>query len=160
MPSEVFAGITAFKTLLDITKSLSELDEAASSKATLETSEIIKLQTALLTAQHEQLALVERVGSLKERLAEFENWESEAERYELQDIGKGSSAYVLKPEVSTEEKAHYLCATCFQNRKKSILQPQNWDPGRCQVWICAPCGSFLYTSGIAMPQHAKLHPRK
>ena len=41
------------------------------------------------------------------------DWRTEAQRYELRDIGSGNWAYMLKPEERGSEYPAWLCPTCF-----------------------------------------------
>ena len=61
---------------------------------------------------------------MEKEITDFEAWEAEKQRYELKDVGAGSIAYALKKDAQGSEPAHYICAACYQHRRKSILQPK------------------------------------
>lgn len=67
MVSEVFAGLGAFKTMLDMAKALKDINDA-----TIRNGAIIELQEKILTAREAQSALLERIGELEEKVAGFE----------------------------------------------------------------------------------------
>jgi hypothetical protein len=117
MVAEFAAGLSAFKTMLDLAKGLRDISDAAARNVA-----VIELQEKILIAQQTQSALVERVSSLEEQLAELEAWEADKQRYELKEIASGQFAYVLKPETAAGEPAHILCANCYGHNQKSILQ--------------------------------------
>jgi hypothetical protein len=108
MVGEVFAGLGAIKTAFDIAKGLKDIDDAARRNAA-----VIELQEKILTAQQEQMALVERIGELEKQIERFETWEAEKKRYKLTDYGGGTFAYALKPEEAQGEPEHRICAHCY-----------------------------------------------
>ena len=55
-------------------------------------------------------------------MAQLEAWEAEKKRYRLTDYGGGTFAYELKPETAEGELSHRICAACYQQGHKSILQ--------------------------------------
>ena len=75
---------------------------------------------------------------LEESLKEVERWEKEKELYEIKNISPHNAfAYMLKESSGTADAEYRLCATCFEKRKKSILQP---EPARLKVLRCYDCG--------------------
>ena len=119
MVGEVFAGLGALKTAFDIAKGLKDIDDAARRNAA-----VIELQEKILAAREAQSALLDRVSELEEKVVSFEKCDTEKERYELKELIPASPtfAYTLKPNAQPPEKFHCICATCYQNRIKSILQ--------------------------------------
>ena len=84
---------------------------------------ILSVQSCALKAQTEQSALVKCERELEETLRRFESWETEKSRYELHKMGGGGFAYHLRPEeIEKGEPSHYICANCYEDRRKSILQ--------------------------------------
>jgi hypothetical protein len=148
MVGEVFAGLSALKTAFDIAKGLKDLDDATRRNAA-----VIELQEKILTAQSAQAELVETISELKSRVAELEAWDAEKQRYKLTEIGYGMTAYTLKEGMEEGEPSHRLCATCYSDGHKSIMQTETRSPGRCEVLVCHRCGSDLYLSGMRQPEH-------
>ena len=73
---------------------------------------------------------------------------TEKERYELQPVGDtGVLAYTLKDSVEPPEPPHQLCANCFNDRAKSILQPEQRNHGRAHLLVCHRCKAEIYTFG-------------
>ena len=121
------AALTGINTAVNISSGLVQLV-----KGTKAQDEVIKLNTQILAAQTsalaanaDQFALLQRVRQLETDIAHMKNWEAEKARYELHRFATGSFAYALKPSMSAGEPAHMLCANCYQQEKKRILQRQN-----------------------------------
>ena len=85
-------------------------------------AEIITAQGAALTANANQFTLLDRVRDLEKEVADLKAWRAEKKKYALQQIAPGAFAYVIKPEVRGAEPMHLLCATCYNQGLKSILQ--------------------------------------
>ena len=148
---EIFAGISALKAAFDMTKTLSDMSDAAKRDRLS-----INLQKEILSAQAAQMELVDEVSALKAELASFEKWETEKERYKLCQVSLGSLAYVLKKERADGEPAHWICAHCYQQRKRFFLQ----DAGQAEksgpdiskhLWKCPSC-----SCGIKVPFATRL----
>ena len=106
-------------------------------------AQIFAAQSNALAAQSDQFTLLESVRKLEEQIADLEAWETEKQRYELKKVASGAFAYSLKPDASGSEPRHWICTTCYQNRKKSILQEHVVNilaPGDGgTTWICPAC---------------------
>jgi hypothetical protein len=101
---------------------------------------VIELQKEILAANEAYSALTKRIGELEKEVADLKAWDAQREQYELVQIGNGSVAVMRKPNADPPEQPAWLCATCYENRKKSYLQFQapmqrNW------VYHCASCNS-------------------
>jgi hypothetical protein len=119
MVGEVFAGLGALKTAFDIAKGLKDIDDATRRNAA-----VIELQEKILAAHEAQSTLLDRISELEEKVASFERWDTEKERYDLKQLVPAAPtfAYALKPEAQPPETFHCICASCYQRRIKSILQ--------------------------------------
>jgi hypothetical protein len=115
--SAISGGLSALSAAKDITQGLMSLRDTAKFQ-----SAVVELQGKILAAQSDQFTLLETVRELKEKMAQLEAWEAEKQRYQLTDYGERTFAYSLKPEASDGEPQHRLCAACFQQGKKGILQ--------------------------------------
>ena len=105
-------------------------------KAIVETHDEMKLRdlkleftTSLLDVSQKQLALTESYQAhldaneqLKQQLAAYERWEQESQRYHLHQPAPGLFVYTLKPEHAAGQPPHWICAVCYEERKKSVLQ--------------------------------------
>src|SRR5262249_55676549 len=137
MVAEVFAGLSAFNSMFSIAKSLKDMNDAVVRNAA-----ISELWEQIIAAQTRYSAAVEQIHDLEKQLSKFETWEAEKKRYQLQKLPPGVFVYVLKPEMASGEPTHRLCAKCYQNDKKSILQESGSDYMKCHE-----CGSEFYPYG-------------
>lgn len=76
-----------------------------------------------LASQQEQLELIKRVQELEGTIAEYDNWETEKDRYEGHQIESGGFVYRLRKECKQDTGPdHCICPNCYEDRRKSILQ--------------------------------------
>lgn len=129
--------LTSLKTAADLTKTIVNLRDAAALQ-----SKVIELQLAILSAQNSALAaqneqslLLERIRTLEQDVADMKAWEAEQEKYELSEVYPGAFAYVLKEQAQAAEPSHWLCTTCYQERKKGVMNFQE-RAGRDKVFQC------------------------
>jgi rubredoxin len=145
MIAEIATGLSGIKTALDILKGAKDL------KGVAVATQIQGLQSALLDAQNGLFAAsqahamdVERIRALEAEVRGFEEWDREKARYQLQAVRPGSFAYALKPDASSSEPPHWLCPTCYQQRKKSLLQKGEFDAGSYgYLWACPSCKTAI-----------------
>lgn len=137
MVAEVFGGIAAFKAMFDITKGLKDVSDAA-----IRNSAIINLQNEILTAQQEQMALIERVRISESELAHLTTWEAEKQKYEMVGIAPKVVAYTQRNGPENANPRHYLCANCFAKGQKSFLQ-QAVRGAHIDRFKCNNCGEEL-----------------
>lgn len=119
-------------------------DSAVVQKAIELQGTIITLQSAIMTIQSEYQVLQDEKESLKKQLAELENWEAEAAKYQLIEIPPGSFAYILKPEHKENDLNYWLCTSCYSKRQKSILQNMEKTP-RGYKYSCPNCTNQFVT---------------
>lgn len=100
---------------------------------------------AAMAAKEHQKELRKKVSGLKARLAASIAWEEERATYELQRFDPGVFAYrrkrlSLAPQQRLSSEAeHLLCASCFDKRRKSVLQSTPKIERRYQVHMCPEC---------------------
>lgn len=161
MPAAVVAISSAANSLQaagNLVKSLIGLKVTAEVQA-----KIVALQTAIfdaqgdaLAAQSEQFALAQRVRELEAEVTQAKGWEAEKERYQLQQFPTGALAYVLKPEAANGEPPHRICANCYQEAHKSILQITMRHAGGEAV-ECQRCKSQLTLADFVIQRTAPDH---
>jgi hypothetical protein len=139
-------GINAAKAAIEIAKTMVGLRDSGK---LLENSidlnqKILSVQAALYEAQSEQATLVRTIRELEEEIANMKAWDAEKERYELKEVAARTFAYALKPDASGSEPSHLICATCYQQNQKSILQGSQWYGGG---WVhkCPLCKTQITT---------------
>lgn len=157
MVAEVFAGISAFNSMLSAAKALREMDNKVSLNEA-----VIDLQGQILTAQESYTTLLAKVGELENKLASYEDWEAQKQRYVLKPHGERAAlAYALQDGVEPPEHPHSICPDCYQNRKKSILQTVRHVVGFAESLTCNVCGWEGYTRGHKHAEHSgKASPRR
>jgi|SRR6185437_1315651 len=141
MVAEVFAGLSAFKTMFDMAKGLKDINDAA-----IRNGAVIELQEQILAAQEAQAALIQRVGELEKQVAGFETWKTEKEHYDLKELGEpGVLAYMLKPDVRGTKPPHWACTNCYSKRHISILLNTGESRSGRRVHRCPNCKFELAT---------------
>jgi hypothetical protein len=128
MVAEVFGGVAAFKNMYDMAKGLLDIHDAVARERA-----VLDLQREILAAREQQMSLMETVGELKKRLAEFETWEREKLRYELKKPGLSGFVYQLKPDHRGDSPPHWMCTNCFENKHIAIIQRVG------VIWLCPSC---------------------
>lgn len=107
---------------------------------------LVELRSELLSAHERTLAihaahttLIEEKRALEAKIAEFEKWEAEKQRYQLTEIATGVFAYTSKRDSERPEPAHMICAKCYEDRRKSILQSDGISTYGQESLICSRC---------------------
>jgi hypothetical protein len=124
---------------------------------------ILSAQESAIASRDYQTALLKQINKLENKIAELEAWDADAETYELSDIAQfgrtGQFAYAPKPNTYIDEPLHYLCANCFNQKHKSILQNEQREL-RTEVALCQRCGNDLYLVGARPDAPANKRPTK
>lgn len=149
--SGVLASLQAAK---EIAESLINLRgaEASQSKILELQARFLEAQQAAFSAQQHLSALVDRVAELEKEIAQLKAWNCEKERYALKAIGNGAFAYLVKPEAALAEPVHALCANCYGNHKKSILQSNGEVQWTSHAWVCPSCKAAVKANKSAVSQ--------
>jgi len=135
---------TSVKTAYDIAKGISSLN------TTVERNEAVsKVLEILLSVQSDALLMKEKhslllseIDNLKKEISEFEKWSEIERQYELKEIAAGVYVYSYKKTDKTTEPSHWICAKCYSERKKSILQRKNKSTDGT-MYICHTCNSEI-----------------
>jgi hypothetical protein len=159
--SAVAGLMTSLRSVVEITMAMKDVNDAniIQTKVFELTREIMSAQACAMEAQTAQSELLRRVRDLEEEKAKLEAWNTEKQRYKLSDLSNGRLAFALKEGMENGEPPHHLCAACYNDNYKSILQQELRNPGMCRVLSCHRCGSDLYMSGTPDPEHFKNRSR-
>ena len=125
-----FAGlITSLRSAVEITKAIMGIGDTNTLQTKMLdlTKEIMSAQSCALATQSAQLELSQSKRELEGELAKLKAWNMEKYRYELQNVGSGAVAYVLKQSMRGSEPIHWICANCFQIGKKRFLNESHSD---------------------------------
>ena len=110
--------------------------------------QVIDLQTKLFAAHAKCEELTEIKREIERKLVARENWNAEADRYQLVDLASGIPVYALNPDKAGTEPLHYLCPNCFQKQKKSILHRPAVDHAN---YKCDECSFDVRPTPAAAP---------
>jgi len=92
-----------------------------------------------MAANAEQMAMLENIRVLKSQLDSMKGWHNESTRYKLIAPWKnGSLVYALRDDAKKSDPAHYICTKCFEDGRKSLLNPSDDVKGWC-VYRCPHC---------------------
>src|SRR5260221_7209517 len=145
----IAGAVTSLRSAYELSKALVGVRDTA-----LFNDKIIELQRVILaaqsdaiSAQSDQFTLLELIRELKKQVADLEKWDAEKQKYELAEITSGVFAYALKATASPAEPKHLICANCYEQGHKSILQTETRFPGRYEVGVCHACTAEIVLNG-------------
>lgn len=144
----ITATISGLKTTGDIINSIlkAKTSDAINAAVRDANSHLLAIQGDMLSSQSEQLAMVEEIRNLKEKIANLEAWYTEKNRYQLEDLwGTGVVAYALKESMSKGEPPHYLCTNCYEEGKKRILNMQTNRKNGRKMLVCPHCNTEFHS---------------
>jgi Zn finger protein HypA/HybF involved in hydrogenase expression len=149
--AEISSALGALQSAANIVTTLMGIRRAGddSSKLIELNGKIIAAQSSIIQANAAQSAPVDRIRELERTIADLETWDAEKTRYELKSLAPGSFAYGLKANENGSEPIHYICQSCYENRKKSILQRKPPNPiaaqefGEKATYVCPRCHSEI-----------------
>lgn len=103
----------------------------------------IEVIDQLLEAKAAQMTMQDALMKLQDEQKKRDRFQAEAHRYALTRTDLGAMVYSLKPDEARGEPPHDLCATCFEDQIKSVLQPV-----KSNTLGCNRCGgTFLKPDG-------------
>jgi hypothetical protein len=106
------------------------------------------LQFRIISLQDENMSLKDAIRGYEAQIKQHEEWKETEGRYKLKEVGRGSFAYVYQqPTEADATPTHYLCATCFENEKKSILQ-RTGPVGSGVSFVCPVCKNSVIVKNI------------
>ena len=85
-------------------------------------SRLVDLMDQLIQAKEAQMMTQKALLELQQEQVRRERFALEVERYALSATDMGGLVYELKPDDDRGEPPHSLCANCFEQGQKSILQ--------------------------------------
>lgn len=116
---------------------------------------ILSAQSSAIDAKLQQTTLLEQISALEAKIASFEKWDAEKQRYKLTQAAPGIVAHVLKRSEAQGEPGHALCPNCYEKRTKSILQ-HNGEMILVKIaHVCPACRTILKTGGYQVPKFAE-----
>ncbi len=153
MITETISAIGGIKTAIDMAKGISALKSGAEINQA-----IIDIQRTLLEAQSAAFSDKEAIAKLSEekkaletQLRNIGDWDTEKQRYVLTRSEMGAFTYDLRPEFSSGEVTHRLCATCFESGTKSVLHTIRKTRGG-ELVKCYKCNSEFKLADFGSPE--------
>lgn len=138
------SALSGLKTAGEMIAGLSSAkNQAETAMKVLELTTIIhSSREDILTAREALASILEENRKLKDDTVRLEQFHSDMERYQLAEAYPGSVMYSLKRSMSNGEPAHYVCANCYQTRKKSLLNCIPKSDG-WYAFACPNCKSTI-----------------
>jgi hypothetical protein len=155
-------AVVSLKAAADIAVALSNIKTMSEVQAkAIELQQIIlAAQSGALAAQSEQFALLQQIRDLEEEVANAKAWNEQKQRYALVSPWQGAVTYALKKQSSNAEPPHWICATCYENGRRSILNDgMKYAPagrGRNAVsLVCPVCSAHIVSEWSGGPIERK-----
>ncbi len=151
------ATVTSLKLAADLLKSALQLKPTP--EITLNLSEandlILSAQNSALESKSAQLAMADTIRELEKEIIRIKAWNDQKPRYKLVAIVSGAACYALKVEYRGTEPPHWICTNCFEEGRKSILNPRR-NRDQEYSYVCPKCGSEIHSSSPLAhdPQYA------
>ena len=107
---------------------------------------VLDLQSEMMMIQSDYQNILRSREDLEKKLIEMEGWDKERARYHLAKVGEiwSGFVYVLNVKNPAVEPAHWLCAHCYEDKKKSILQVS----GMNNKYRCPRCKTEITITGF------------
>lgn len=117
-------AISSVNAAREITSSLVTLrdEELVRSRVFDLTENLMELQRQVMSAQQQQMELLETVSKLRAALATANEKAESANKYQRHKFSDGSFAYKLKADFQTEEPEYFLCSNCMESEELVTLQ--------------------------------------
>lgn len=146
--ADLGSALGALQAASDILKNWASLrsDSERAAKLREFNGQILAAQTSAIQANAAQTALIKELSALEAKLANFETWDAEKQRYELKDLGWGAFAYMLKLAARGSEPPHWVCTNCYGDRRISVIQHTNMKKGEGYGYFCPKCHNEIRPS--------------
>lgn len=137
---EITALFSSIKTAHDLVKSLCSLKvEKETAKVLMDTLKVLlSVQSDAYSVLAKCDELVKTKETLEKKIAECDQWTQTESQYKLEEIHRGLFVYTPKHQDEHHQPNHWLCANCWQERKKSILQAE-YHHDTAAAYTCQRC---------------------
>ena len=149
-PLSLFVSIgSQLRAATDIAIGLGKLHTMAevNAKAIELQGAILSLQSDAFAAQAQQSSMIQRIRDLEEEIRQVKAWEETKQRYSLYEPIPGSFVYASKENSGSPEPSHWICANCYEDNKRSILQLKR--TGDIDQYGCPHCFSEVLAKGTS-----------
>ncbi len=131
-------SVQALGTLLKAASGLANYNEIVA-KVSEVNSKLMAANAVALASQEKQSDLAVQIAALEREVGQLKDWQAEAQNYGLREVAPGVFAYLLRSYVGKLASAEKLCANCFNQGSRSLLQQQHVEVGRQLSLICHRC---------------------
>jgi len=153
--------------IAEITTALSSLSAAtkilksilAMNKDVAVNQKIIELQNVILTLQshinsmHIEYNNLSKIkDEIKKELVKHKDWNKTKSQYKLKKVAPGVFVYSPQENKKPTELDHWLCANCFNDQKKSILQLSKYEE-RGKYYFCQKCEKEIFIPSDELKRH-------
>ena len=143
---DLVSALSAIKRAGELTKGLTQaasLEEVRSQAFALQ-QQILSGQELLLAAMQQQAERQDRTHKLEEKLGQVSEWSATKAKYRLKNVGLGAFIYAPETGQTPGEPEHWLCARCFDNHQRSVLQYKGRAPYKQEhLYGCPSCNSMI-----------------
>ena len=137
LAGDIAKGLLELKSLSDVQGKVIELQSA-----------ILSAQSSALSANADQSAMVNEIRRLKEEIACVKAWETQKQRYQLTQFRSGPGVvYSLKESMSNSEPPHWICTKCYEDGRKSILNPR-LNSDKFYSYCCPRCLADIHSHSV------------
>ncbi len=139
--SAIAGTVSALKGAADILKTMIGLHDAKAmdSKIIELNAMILDAQRSAFTANDERASLIEQISALEKEVVRLKDWTAEKEEYEFSEVSLRVYAYVPKPGMERAKKPHMLCANCYDQGQRGVLQSTHEVRRGRRVHRCSRC---------------------
>lgn len=126
------ATLTAYNHATNIVNSLFDtaIDMAMQEKLGVLLRELSAMLESNIELNKKLAACQAEKNELISKMNRAEDWDRQKARYRLYSPWSGAIVYAFAKAMSGEEPPHWLCATCFEEKKRSFLNARrNKDTG-------------------------------
>lgn len=137
----VNSGLNGAKTAVGLAKDLRETVNKPDPDVLALRQKVAELQVEIITNKEAYLAVYDALLDLQRKAEQAEKFQLDAARYKMTQTDMGAVVYSLRPECAEGEPPHEICASCFGNDIKSVLQPVDFN-----TLGCGRCGGKFFKS--------------
>lgn len=140
------AALAAYTHASNIIKSFFELkiDSSIIEKLNTLNREIQSIYGSNIELQQKLTSSISEIDNLRKEIANFEEWNNQKSRYKLYSPWSSAVVYAITESNSNGEPPHWLCTKCFEEHKRSFLNPRRNKDSGYEEFFCH-CG-YIVTS--------------
>lgn len=135
------SAATTISTTADLTQKFKDIINGPEPDALKMKELVLDIYDGLINAKRDQMQVEHLLADLQQELQKQDRFTTQAARYELTQTDMGARVYALKKDDPSGDPPHEICATCFEDAIKSILQPVEFN-----TLGCSRCGGKFFKS--------------